>query len=84
MGTPPDGALANRDTAGATLANEPNIFVIACGVAVCPCQRTGWESYVVIKSDNAISCIKMRVKVIAAASGGRQLLSIAKASGSSL
>jgi hypothetical protein len=42
-----------------------------------PAQR-----YVVIKSDNAISCIKMRIKVIEAASGGARRFFIAKGSGS--
>ena len=55
--------------------------LIACGVAVCPRQRTGSQLYVVVKSDNAISCIKMRAKVIAAASGGRERSPIAMGSG---
>jgi hypothetical protein len=45
--------------------------LIAGGVAVCA-NASGEEPYVVIKSDNAISCIKMSTKVIAAASGGRE------------
>src|ERR1700728_3647134 len=46
---------------------------IACGVAVRARQRTGPGLYIVIKSNNAISCIKKRAKVIAASRGRGRL-----------